>query len=46
MSPQPLDPTQRAALAKLGDVILPGDGDIPSLSAAGWDHHADESLAT
>lgn len=39
-----LSPAQRAGLEKLGDVVIPGDGDLPSFSAAGCLDHADEFM--
>ena len=39
-----LTPTQRAGLLRLGDVIIPGDGELPSFSQSGVADHADRML--
>jgi aldehyde dehydrogenase (NAD+) len=39
-----LSPGQMAGLAKLGDVMIPGDGDLPSFSASGCARHVDRML--
>lgn len=35
---------QRAGLLRVGDVLIPGDGDLPSFSASGADRHIDRML--
>ena len=40
-----LSPAQLAALNKVGDLMVPGDGTLPSFSAAGCAAHADRMLA-
>lgn len=40
-----LTPTQVAGLNKVGDLMVPGDGELPSFSAAGCAAHADRMLA-
>jgi acyl-CoA reductase-like NAD-dependent aldehyde dehydrogenase len=45
MMPETLSRTQFAGLLKLGDVIIPGDGDLPSFSASGCAVHADRMIA-
>lgn len=40
-----LSPAQLAGLVKVGDVLVPGDGDLPSLSASGCAAAADRLIA-
>jgi len=40
-----LTPGQMAGLAKVGDVLIPGDGDFPSFSASACAREADRMLA-
>jgi aldehyde dehydrogenase (NAD+) len=40
-----LSPAQLAGLVKVGDVLVPGDGDLPSLSASGCAAAADRLFA-
>lgn len=46
MSSTRLGRTQLEGLAKLGDVMIPGDSDLPSFTAAGCLEHVDEFLDT
>lgn len=39
-----LSPTQLKGLAKVGDVLIPGDDDLPSFSRSGAIEHADRML--
>jgi hypothetical protein len=39
-----LSPTQLKGLARVGDVIIPGDEDLPSFSRSGTIEHADRML--
>ncbi len=39
-----LSATQQRGLLRLGDVLLPGDGDMPSFSSSGCAAHADRML--
>lgn len=39
-----LTPAQRTGLLRLGDVIIPGDGELPSFSQSGVADHADRML--
>jgi aldehyde dehydrogenase (NAD+) len=45
MRPETLTSLQLAGLLKVGDLIVPGDGDLPSFSASGCAQHADRMLA-
>jgi aldehyde dehydrogenase (NAD+) len=45
MTPETLTRAQLAGLLKLGDVMIPGDGDMPSFSASGCARHADRMIA-
>jgi acyl-CoA reductase-like NAD-dependent aldehyde dehydrogenase len=45
MRPETLTAGQLAGLLKVGDLIVPGDGDLPSFSASGCAQHADRMLA-
>lgn len=40
-----LSPRQQRGLRKVGDVLIPGDGVLPSFSASGCANHADRMLA-
>lgn len=42
---QSLGPAARAGLVRLGDVLVPGDGELPSFSKAGAAEHAERFLA-
>ena len=44
MTPETLTRTQLAGLLKVGDVMLPGDGELPSFSASGCAQHADRMI--
>lgn len=45
MSDSILSPAQQRGLAKIGDVLIPGDGYMPSFTASGCADHADRMLA-
>ncbi len=45
MTPTTLSPTQFAGLLKVGDLMIPGDGELPSFSASGCARHADRMIA-
>ncbi|MGH7788561.1 MAG: hypothetical protein ACRERC_16950, partial [Candidatus Binatia bacterium] len=45
MSAALLTPAQLAGLRKLGDILIPGDGELPSFSASGCAEQADRMLA-
>lgn len=45
MTPETLTRGQLAGLLKLGDVMVPGDGALPSFSASGCAAHADRLIA-
>jgi len=45
MSATVLSAAQRRGLLRLGDVLIPGDGELPSFSASGCAEHADRMLA-
>jgi aldehyde dehydrogenase (NAD+) len=45
MSDRILSAAQRRGLLRLGDVLIPGDGELPSFSASGCAEHADRMLA-
>lgn len=45
MSAAPLSAAQRRGLLKIGDILVPGDGALPSFSASGCAEHADRMLA-
>ena len=45
MTPATLTRSQLAGLCKVGDVMIPGDADLPSFSAAGCAEHADRMIA-
>jgi aldehyde dehydrogenase (NAD+) len=45
MTPSTLTKGQLAGLLKVGDLIVPGDTDLPSFSASGCAQHADRMIA-
>jgi aldehyde dehydrogenase (NAD+) len=45
MTTATLTRTQLAGLRKVGDLMIPGDGDLPSFSASGCAQHADRMIA-
>ena len=45
MTPETLTGTQLAGLLKVGDIMIPGDGELPSFSASGCARHADRMIA-
>jgi aldehyde dehydrogenase (NAD+) len=45
MKPQTLTGRQFAGLLKIGDVVIPGDADLPSFSASGCAQQADRLIA-
>ena len=45
MTSQWLSPAQLAGLVKVGDVLVPGEGDLPSLSASNCAAAADRLFA-
>jgi aldehyde dehydrogenase (NAD+) len=45
MRPETLTAGQLAGLLKVGDLMVPGDGDLPSFSASGCAQHADRMFA-
>ncbi len=45
MTSRYLTPTQLAGLRKVGDVMIPGDGEFPSFSASRCAEHVDRMLA-
>ena len=45
MKPQLLNATQYAGLLKIGDVLIPGDGELPSFSESRCAEQADRMLA-
>ena len=45
MKPQLLNATQYAGLLKIGDVLIPGDGELPSFSKSRCAEQADRMLA-
>jgi aldehyde dehydrogenase (NAD+) len=45
MTPTTLTRAQLAGLLKVGDVVVPGDGELPSFSASGCAQHADRMIA-
>lgn len=45
MTPTTLTRGQFAGLLKVGDLIVPGDGELPSFSASGCAQHADRMIA-
>ena len=45
MTPATLSHTQLAGLLKVGDLMIPGDGELPSFSASGCAQHADRMIA-
>ena len=44
MSDAPLSAAQRRGLAKIGDILIPGDGELPSFATSGCAAHADRML--
>jgi len=45
MNADTLTPAQLAGLLKVGDIVVPGDGELPSFSASGCAQHAARMLA-
>jgi acyl-CoA reductase-like NAD-dependent aldehyde dehydrogenase len=45
MTPETLTRSQLAGLLKIGDVLVPGDAELPSFSASGCAQHADRMIA-